>query len=282
MSEHHQKVNQQYGRDNLSNHIIAALEAAGKDIDNLTRADLGTFDEFHIGGVAETRTLADKIPELKAGYKVLDVGSGLGGPARTLAAEFDCDVTGLDLTHEYVQAAVKLTELVGLSNRITYKHSNAFDMPFEEDSFDVVWTQFAGMNIEDKQTLYTQIHRVLKNGGYFAFHEVFAGEKDNLVFPVFWADDDSMNFLQSNENIQSILADVGFKQVVHDDLTQYSYEWFERMIAKRAEQSDEPKPPPPGFNIFVGKETPTKAANIIENLRQKRITVYQGVYQAVK
>ena len=280
MAEHDQEVNQQYGRSNLAEQIISALRGAGKDVDNLTRADLSTFDEFHIGGVAETRTLAGKIPNFGASSKVLDIGSGLGGPARTLADEFGCEVVGLDLTEEYYQAAVKLTDLVGMSDNITYKHGNALDMPFDDNSFDVVWTQFAGMNIEDKQRLYSQIHRVLRPNGYFAFHEVFEGNGNDLVFPVFWADDDRVNFLQSNESIQAILADVGFKQVIHDDLTQYSYEWFEKMIAKRAEKAQEPQPL--GFNVFVGEETPLKAKNIIENLRLGLITVYQGVYQAIK
>lgn len=282
MSEYNQQVNQQYSRENLSEQIITALKAAGKDIDNLKREDLSTFDEFHIGGIVETRNLVGKIPDFNAEKRVLDVGSGLGGPARTLAAEFGCNVTGLDLTLEYCQTAVKLTELVGLSDKITFKHGSALEIPFDDNSFDVVWTQFTGMNIEDKEKFYSECHRVLRNGGYFAFHEVFAGEKDDLVCPVFWADDDSVNFLESNESIQTILANLGFKQVVYDDLTQYSYEWFEKMIAKRVEQSDKSQTQPLGFNVFVGKDTPKKAANIIENLRDGRITVYQAVYQAIK
>jgi len=213
MSDYSPQVNKQYSRDNLADQIITPLKNDGKDIDNLTRADLSTFDEFHIGGVVESRNLVSKIPDFNADCKVLDVGSGLGGLARTLADEFGCTVVGLDLTVEYVNVATKLTELVGLSDKVSFKQGNALDMPFEDNSFDVVWTQFAGMNIEDKQKLYAQCHRVLKDGGYLAFHEVMAGAKADLIFPVFWADTDEVNFLQPPETIQAILSDVGFEQV---------------------------------------------------------------------
>lgn len=279
MSDYSPKVNKQYGRDNLADQIIAALKNDGKDITKLTRADLSTFDEFHIGGLVETRNLVNKIPNFKKGYKVLDVGSGLGGPARTLADEFECEVVGLDLTVEFCNAATKLTELVGLSDKVNFKQGNALDMPFEDNSFDVVWTQFAGMNIDDKLRLYEQCFRVLRDGGYLAFHEVMAGEKEGLIFPVFWADNDDVNFLQPIDTVQTILTDIGFEQVEWLDLTQYSYEWFEKMIEQRKQQTEKP---PLGFNVFVGEDTPLKAQNIINNLREKHITVAQAVYQAKK
>lgn len=277
MSDYGQMVNKQYGRDKLSEQIIATLQQAGKDINNLSRQDLSTFDEFHIGGVVETRNLIGRVPELKPRSRVLDVGSGLGGPARTLADEFDCEVVGLDLTEAYCQAATTLTELVGLSDRIRFQHGNALDMPFEDRQFDIVWTQFAAMNIEDKQRLYEQIYRVLKTDGYFVFHEVFAGDHDELIFPVFWADDDSVNHLRQPDFIRETLNTVGFEEVAWVDLTQHSTEWFEKMIHNPPQPADQPRL---GFHVFVGAETPLKAKNIITNLQEKRITVYQGVYRA--
>ncbi len=273
------KVNKQYGRDNLPDQILTALGNAGKDLDNLTRADLGTFDEFHIGGLAETRILISKIPDFQQGSKVLDMGSGLGGPARTLADEFDCEVVGIDLTQEYVKAATVLTERVGLSDKITFKQGDVLDMPFEDNSFDVVWTQFVGMNIEAKQTFYEQAYRVVRDGGYLAFHEVMAGENDGLIFPVFWADVAEVNHLRSPETVQEILADVGFEQIEWVDLTQASVEFFEKMLTARKQQTEKP---PLGFNIFVGEETPLKAQNIIKNLDAGHIKVVQGIYKANK
>ena len=91
-----------------------------------------------------------RLTGLHEGMHVLDVGSGLGGPARTLAAEFGCRVTGRDLTEEFCRAAVMLTVRVGLQDRITFQHGSALDLPFEEATFDVVWTQGVFMNIADK------------------------------------------------------------------------------------------------------------------------------------
>lgn len=275
MSSYEQSVNTQYGRDNLSEQIIKTLIEAGKDIENLSRSDLSTFDEFHIGGLPETRNFASKIPNLGQDTEILDIGSGLGGPARTLADEYGCNVTGLDLTVEYCDTATELTRLVGLSEQITFRHGDATEMPFEDNSFDIVWTQFAAMNIEDKQKLYTQCQRVLRPGGYLAFHEVLAGEKPGLIFPVFWADDEAVNFLRTVENIQETLEATGFKKIRWDDLTQASSEWFQKMLAKPKQQNTKPL----GFNVFVGESTPKKAANVIQNLVEGRIKVVQAVYQ---
>ena len=277
MTDYSEKVNAQYGRVSLTDTIIAALKDAGKDIQNLTRSDLSTFDEFHIGGVAETRNLVNRIPNFPPSSQVLDIGSGLGGPARTLAAEFGCIVTGLDLTQEYCNAAIRLTELVGLADQISFRQGNALDMPFEDDSFDVVWTQFTGMNIKDKKRLYEQCYRVVRKGGYLAFHEVMAGANPGLIVPVFWADEPDVSFLQLPNDIHSILDQVGFDQIESVDLTRYSLDWFEQMLVNRSKQTEKP---PLGFNVFVGEQTPEKAANVIQNLRDGHITVIQAVYQA--
>lgn len=278
MSSYQQNVNSQYGRDSLSDQIIAALINGGKDIENLTRSDLSTFDEFHIGGLPETRHLVSKIPNWKPDNKVLDIGSGLGGPARTLAAEYGCHVVGLDLTVEFCEAATKLTDLVGLSNQVSFQHGNALEMPFDDNSFDVIWTQFTTMNIEDKQRLYEEYQRVLRPDGYFAFHEVMAGSVEGLVFPVFWADNADINHLQSPEKTQEMLETLGFHKIVWDDLTQYSTDWFQKMLDKPTDQTKLNL----GFNIFVGEKTPQKAANIIQNLHEGHITVVQAVYQVKK
>ena len=276
MSAYQDQVNRQYGREALSDKILAALEAAGKDLDNLTREDLSSFDEFHIGGIMETRNMASKIPGLAPGARLLDIGSGLGGPARTLAAEFGASVVGIDLTEAYCDAATTLTDLVGLGDRARFEQADALDMPFEDDSFDIVWTQFVGMNIEDKRGWYAQCKRVLKPGGHFAFHEVMQGPQPGLVFPVFWADTDDVNFLQSAESVQGTLDTVGFERVVWDDMTAQSVSWFEKILEAQKQQTG----PALSFKTFVGDDTPVKAANVIQNIKEGHASVVQGVYRA--
>lgn len=272
--QYSQSINQHYGQPDLKTRILAALQDAGKNIGALTRDDLKTFDEFHIGGVAETRNLA-RLAGLKPGMNVLDVGSGLGGPARTLAAEFGCLVTGLDLTEEYCQAAQMLTERVGLTDCVTFQQGNALEMPFADNCFDAVWTQFTGMNIEDKALLYDHIRRVLKNGGILAIHEVMAGSVDDLYYPVFWTNTPSLNYLKSQAEIRHLLKARGFAEAIWQDVTQRSTDWFRAMI-ERVRQSG---PTPLGLNVFIAEGVPQKAANMIRNLEENRISVIQAVFR---
>lgn len=277
MDEYQARINQQYGQDNLNARILAALQNAGKQIDSLTREDLSMFDEFHIGGIAETRHLA-QLAGLRQGMHVLDVGSGLGGPARTLAAEFGCRVTGLDLTEEFCQAAEMLTAQVGLENKVRFQHGSAIDIPFEANTFDVVWMQFSGMNIADKERLYAEIRRVLRPGGLFAVHEIMAGSRQELYYPNFWANEPSISFLRQQATIRHYLAANDFEEVVWNDVTQPSYEWFRGMITKTKEAGS----PSLGFQVFIADSVPVKAQNLLRNLEERRVTVIQGIFQLKK
>ena len=278
MAEYDQSIQQQYSQTDLSGKILAALQSAGKDIDALTREDLSGFDQFHVGGIAETRNLA-QLAGLQAGMQVLDVGSGLGGPARTLAAEFGCTVTGIDMTEEYVRVAQMLTDRVGLAERIRFEQGDATDLPFEDDRFDVVWTQFTGMNIADKAKLYDQFRRVLKNGGRLAIHEVMSGDGRELHYPVFWANDASIDFRQSPDHIRQLLAERGFHQVVWKELNASSIEFFQNMLTRMKQQTGAQSL---GFNVFIVGSVPEKATHLLHNLEEKRVTVIQAVFQLTK
>ncbi len=152
-----------YGKEKLLETILDALRAAGKDPERLTVEDLATFDHFHLRGRDATLELL-RLAGLRAGELVLDVGGGIGGPARTLA-EAGCSVTVLDLTEEFCRTGAALTERVALGARVTFRHASALDMPFEDGAFDAAWTQHSSMNIEDKEQLYKEIARVVRRGG---------------------------------------------------------------------------------------------------------------------
>jgi MPBQ/MSBQ methyltransferase len=157
-------VETHYTRDDLGEVILAALKAAGKDLDHLTPDDLAPVDEFHGGQRPATMRLAELVG-FTGTERVLDVGSGLGGPSRYLAWHYGCHVRGVDLTAEFVRVAEMLTRLTGLGDKVDYRHGNALDLPFESESFDVVWSQNAAMNIADREHLYREMRRVLKPGG---------------------------------------------------------------------------------------------------------------------
>jgi sarcosine/dimethylglycine N-methyltransferase len=207
-----------WGRDGLGAAILEALAAAGKDLAALSVDDLAPFDQFHAGGKAGTERLA-RLAELQSGTRVLDVGGGLGGPARTLAAQFGCRVTVVDLTESYVRAAEQLTARLGLADRVSHQVGNALELPFEDGSFDLVWTQNSGMNIAAKEQLYAGFRRVLREGGRLAFQEPAAGPTQPPIFPVMWARDASTSFLSPPAELRALVEATGFRLRAWDDVT---------------------------------------------------------------
>jgi len=175
-------LNEHYGVTDLGDDILDALEAAGKDVDALSREDIASFDEFHIRGLEATREVAD-LAEIKAHSRVLDVGCGIGGPARTLASEYGCDVVGIDIVEEYCRAATLFTERVELTDKVSFQHVNALDLPFEDEEFDVVWFEHSLPNIEATDVAIEETSRVLRPGGTLALYELCAGPGGGPVFP---------------------------------------------------------------------------------------------------
>ena len=274
MSQYRQAVNKQYGRDDLSGRILKALGDSGKDIDNLTPKDIATFEEFHTGGKKETMNLTT-LAAVDSSHTVLDLGCGIGGPARTLAVEYGCRVTGVDLTEEYCMAATMLTDRVGLSDRVDFVCADATDTGLPSNTFDIVWLQHMSMNIGDKAKLLDEISRLLKPKGKLAFHEILSDNPADLHYPVFWADQPELSTMIGPENWRTLLQS-RFNQICWDDRTEFSLAWFEALQKK----SDPKNPPPLSMGLIVGKEAPIKAANVIRNIREKKISIVQSVWQS--
>lgn len=216
-TSHAQGINDYWGREDLGQTILDVLTAAGLNLDALTIDDLAPVDQFHGGGKAATVRLAH-LAGVAPGMRVLDVGSGLGGPARTLAVEFGCHVTGIDLTASYVQVAAMLTARLGLGDHVTHHLGNAVDLPFDAGLFDVVWTQNSGMNIAAKEHLYTGFHRVLRPGGLLVLQEPMAGPVQPPIFPLMWARDATTSFVRTPTEMRALIEAVGFRVRVWDDV----------------------------------------------------------------
>ena len=209
-----QRVGQHYSqatRGDVLAAVLGALEAAGKDVTALRYEDLGSLDHFHGGALSATRSLA-QLGALTAGERVLDMGGGFGGPARTLAAEYGCLVTVLDPTESFIRSGQALTERLGLHEAVQFQLGSGLDMPFPDASFDVVWTQNASMNIPDKARLIVEQRRVLRRGGRLVFQEIFAGPGGELIYPVPWARDPSTSFLVPPDQVRSLLREAGFEE----------------------------------------------------------------------
>jgi ubiquinone/menaquinone biosynthesis C-methylase UbiE len=210
-------TNAYWGRDNLERTILDALAAVGRNTDALTVDDLAPADQFHSGGKGATERLA-RLARLEPGLRVLDVGGGLGGPARTLAAQFGCIVTVVDLTESYVRAATALTARLGLADRVTHRVGDALALEVN-GPFDVVWTQNSGMNIPDKERLYAGFARVLRLGGLLALQEPMAGPVQPVLYPVMWARDASTSFLRTPGEMRMVMEAAGFQVRAWDDVT---------------------------------------------------------------
>jgi sarcosine/dimethylglycine N-methyltransferase len=263
-----------YGRPGLGDAILAGLRAAGKDPDRPAPEDLAPVDQFHIGGRDATLELA-KLAGLAPGLAVLDVGGGLGGPARTLAGDFGARVTVLDLTEEYCRVGEDLTRRTGLADRVSFRHGDALAPPFPEASFDVVWTQHSSMNVEDKERLYESIRHVLRPGGRLALHEVMAGPVSGVHFPVPWSPDGGFSFLRSPEAIRGVIAGLGLRETAWVDVSPAALAWFrERVAAARSATA----PPPLGLHLLLGPAAGPMFANMLRNLEERRIVVIQAVW----
>src|SRR5262245_25671173 len=211
--------------------IIGRLRAKGKDPDALTLDDLAPLDQLHSGGRDATRELA-RLAGIGPEMNVLDVGGGFGGPARTLASEFGCTVTVLDLTEAFCRAGESLTDRVGLRDRVRFRHGDALAMPFGDGAFDLVWTQHSSMNIPDKDKLYGEVHRVLRPGGRLALHDIMAGPVQPLHFPVLWAEDPSISFLRPPADIRALLKGTGFREVAWIDNSAAISAWWRNTLER--------------------------------------------------
>ena len=196
-------VKTHYCRPGLAEAILAALEESGADIQRLSLEELAPIDEFHIRGRAATLELA-QAAGIRSTMRVLDIGSGIGGTARCLAKEFGCRVTGIDLTDEYCQVASMLTAKVGLDGLIDYHQGDATNLPFEDNEFDVVWTEHVAMNVPNKRRFYSEMYRVLRPGGALAIYDVLAGPSGPVLFPVPWARTPDTSFLVSPEELREL------------------------------------------------------------------------------
>ena len=272
VSTYEEAVNAHYSQKDVGENILEALERAGKDVKALTVEDLAPIEEFHIGGRKPTLELA-RLAELSEGMRVVDVGCGIGGPARALAHYFGCEVVGVDLTEAFCAAASLLTERTGLAHKVTIRHGSALDLPLEDRSVDVVWMQHVGMNIQDKAGLFNELRRVLRPEGKLALYEVFAGPEPAEYFPVPWASGPELSHLFSPEEIQKSLRNAGFRVEVWNDVTQDATNWFRAAMEKAAKEG----PPPLSRGILMGPEFPIKAANVLRNLEEDRLRVVQAI-----
>jgi ubiquinone/menaquinone biosynthesis C-methylase UbiE len=269
-------VEQHYSRPHLYEKIIDTLEKTGVDKNRVSTKELATVDEFHVRGLEVTKELAQRLG-LEEAMKVLDVGCGIGGPARLMAEDYGCDVTGIDITNEFIRTATLLSELTGLHEHTYFIQADATALPFDDESFDIAWTQHVQMNIEDKRSFYSEIARVLKRGGRFIYYDIFCTEIKPVHFPVPWSDFPSLSYLVTKEEVHTFLHEAAMDIVETADQTAAGIKFFQAMLEKARESGM----PPVSLQLVMGEDATEKLGNVYRNLSEKRILLESGICRKI-
>jgi ubiquinone/menaquinone biosynthesis C-methylase UbiE len=263
----HADVSSHYTHGGLNEAIRAGIASLGKAPDTVTVDDLAPVDEFHIGGRKASEDFLGQLG-LTAEKHVLDVGCGLGGAARFVASRYGSRVTGIDLTGEYVETGNALCKWVGLDQRISLHQGSALAMPFADSSFDGAYMLHVGMNIVDKEKLALEVARVLRPGSPFGIYDVMRTGPGELAYPVPWATSPDLSAVADRERYKEALQAAGFAVTAERNRRDFALAFFAELRAKTAAASG---PPPLGLHLLMGKSTPEKVQNMIDNISKGRI-----------
>jgi len=245
--------------------IESALKAASKPLDRLTVEDLAPVDHFHARGFPATIELADQLP-IEPGQHVLDIGCGIGGPARYMAHRFRCHVNGIDITPPFVEAANRLTALLGMESQVTIEQGDAHHLPYPDSSFDGTYTQHVTMNVADRPAFFAEAHRVLRPGGFFALTEHGLGPKGNLHYPVPWSSDGTGAYLATPVETRAMLEAARFESIVIEDTGDKYLAGYTAML----EKAERGELPPLGIHLLIGETALQKARNAARNIEEGR------------
>jgi SAM-dependent methyltransferase len=254
-----------WGRGDVYSRIVSALQEESKSLTELTVEDLAPVDHFHARGFMATIELADRLP-IAAQQHILDIGCGLGGPARYLAQRFACRVSGIDITEPFVDAANRLTRLLGMEDSVTVRHGDGLQLPFDDAVFDGAYTQHVTMNVADRARFFAEAYRVLRPGAFFALTEHGLGPEGEPRYPLPWSEDGSGAYLVSPEQTMSLLQGAGFGDFRLED-TGAKYVAAYRQVMETAAKG---AVPPLGMHILMGESAPQKVRNAASNIEEGR------------
>jgi SAM-dependent methyltransferase len=254
-----------WGRGDVYGLIVSALSKMSKPLEGLTVEDLAPVDHFHARGFPATVELADRLP-IKAGQRVLDIGCGLGGPARYIAKRFQCHVSGLDITGPFVEAAKRLTTLLRMEQAVNIEQGDGQHLPYPDSHFDGAYSQHVTMNVADRHGFFAEAFRVLRPGAFFALTEHGLGPTGDPHHPVPWSADGTGAYLVPPSESRAILERTGFENVVVED-TGAKYVAAYKAVIEKAEKGDLP---PLGIHLLMGETALQKTRNAARNIEEGR------------
>jgi ubiquinone/menaquinone biosynthesis C-methylase UbiE len=265
-----------YAYNDLYEAILQALNKTGVPAGKVTRKDIAAIDLFHVRGPEVTQELA-ATAGLQPGMRILDAGCGLGGASRLLADEYGCNVTGIDITADYIRTAQQLSALTGLQHLTRFVQGSVLSLPFDNISFDMVWTQHVQMNIDDKKAFYAEIARVLIPGGRFIYYDILSRDHLPVQFPVPWASDAGLSFLVTSQQLQTLLQETGLQRIQVVDQTAKAIHFLSTLLNRIAQKGL----PALGLHLLMGQTALEKLNNLQANLTARRIVLESGVYEKV-
>jgi SAM-dependent methyltransferase len=268
-----QRVARHYGSAGIAERILAALRAVQGVDAPVTPDALAPADHFHGGGLASTRELV-AILQPQAGERLLDIGCGIGGPARWIATKFGVHVTGVDLTPEFCAAAEELNRATGLADRVRIINGSALDLPVPDGEFDRAYSQNVIMNIDDKPRFYREAFRALRPGGVFAIANACAGPAGEPYYPQMWAATNATSFLATPEDTRRDMEEAGFAIVAFRDTTSGRLP----VQTRRGQELERGTAPPLGIHVLMGADVVREAMqNSARSLAEGRIATIEAL-----
>jgi len=264
-------VREHYRAIGLTERLKAVVTQLSPNGQRLTPEQLAPVDQFHTRGIVATAELAT-LAGITAQMSVLDVGSGVGGPARFLATTHGCRVSGVDLSEEFVDAARYLTEVAGLSGQVSFQTGSALELPFDDAAFDAVLLQHVAMNVSDRPRLYREIGRVLVPGGRFATFDVVlkSGEPH---YPLPWARSAATSFVLNPLATREAIEAAGFRTLHWQDDTEKAKAWISQLRASGPQSS-------PSLGVVMGPDFAELASNLGRSLLEGRLGIVTAVFEA--
>jgi len=267
-----------YTSEDVLERLDQHLREQGIDPEHPTLDALAPYDNLHSRGLAATLELI-ALAAFPAGARVVDVGGGMGGPARALAARSGAHVTVLDLTPAFVSQGRILTERMRMSDQVDFEVGDGTAMPFADASFDGAWTQHSTMNIDNKEALYAEIHRVLKPGGRLVMQEVMEGNGQPVDYPVPWTTDPAFSFLRPVEQMRALIAASGFRELAWNDESAKVVSAIAPGEANLQSLSGAPAQQPPGQTVLFGPAFIERLKNVGRSMADGRLVVIQALFE---